>query len=166
MVPSRPAAPNSFIGTRPSVFSPTSMMARSFSMATTLPLTTVPSTGSMSWKLSMRSCSKSSADAVWLAIKTPFRPEAEYFAVGVDDKWLGRGRDHIGGGDCRKRCPLIRPLRGHLLPRGAKEKWGSGGVLSPSPLWGEGRGEGTSHTHISIGPGPAEAYRLKAASLD
>ena len=38
-----PLTPNSFSGTRPSVFRPTSMMAMSFSIAMTVPLTTWPS---------------------------------------------------------------------------------------------------------------------------
>src|SRR5690606_307636 len=40
---SRPGPANSFMGTRPSVFRPMSMTAMSFSIATTLPLTTEPS---------------------------------------------------------------------------------------------------------------------------
>src|SRR5690606_26771592 len=52
---------------RPSVLSPTSMMARSFSMPTTLPLTTVPSSGSLSMNEFMSICSKSSLVTVCCA---------------------------------------------------------------------------------------------------
>lgn len=53
-----PGAANSFNGTRPSDFSPTSMTAASFSMRTTVPFTTWPSKLSFSPSDSSRSAAK------------------------------------------------------------------------------------------------------------
>ncbi len=57
---SRPGPLNSLSATRPSVFRPTSMIAISFSMATTLPLMTEPSRASLRPKDSSRRAAKSS----------------------------------------------------------------------------------------------------------
>ena len=56
----RPAIENSRKGTRPSVFKPTSTIAKSFSIAVTRPRTTVPSIGESAAKLSSKSAAKSS----------------------------------------------------------------------------------------------------------
>jgi hypothetical protein len=72
--PPRPGPENSRIATRPSVFAPTSISAMSFSIPTTLPLTTVPSCR-LPWPNASSSiAAKSSrvgAAAVAVAIQTP-----------------------------------------------------------------------------------------------
>ncbi len=55
-----PAMPNSLSGTRPSILRPTSMTARSFSMPTILPLTTLPSKTSSLARLSASRAANSS----------------------------------------------------------------------------------------------------------
>src|SRR5688572_17385799 len=61
----RPGPANSRNATRPSVFAPTSITARSFSIPTTLPLTTVPSDGVPPWVNDSSSiAAKSSRDGV------------------------------------------------------------------------------------------------------
>ena len=59
-VGSWPAIENSRSGTRPSVFRPTSIMTRSFSIAVIRPSTTLPSTGLSSAKLCSSRAAKSS----------------------------------------------------------------------------------------------------------
>src|SRR6478609_3627818 len=71
----RPGAANSRNATRPSVLAPTSMTARSFSIPTTMPLTTAPSCGLPWVKDSSSICAKSSrvgvADWVAVAMNSP-----------------------------------------------------------------------------------------------
>src|SRR3546814_431380 len=109
----RPGPANSFIGTRPSHFRPTSISAKSFSMATTTPLTTEPSmaleevkdSSSRSAKFSLLANELSSARAaVVLAIKSPRRP------------WVGGLPVRRSG----KLCPGIkRRSRGAVQASGA-----------------------------------------------
>ncbi len=61
----RPGPVNSRSATRPSVFRPTSMTAMSFSMATTMPLTTEPSCRLPAVNDSSSIAAKSSRERVW-----------------------------------------------------------------------------------------------------
>ena len=56
----RPATENSLSGTRPSIFKPTSIKTKSFSTATMVPLTTVPSMAPFSARLSSSKAANSS----------------------------------------------------------------------------------------------------------
>src|SRR5260221_181178 len=126
-----PGIENSFNETRPSVFNPTSTIAKSFSIATMVPRMTAPSVGDRTEKLSSSSAAKSSrlgaardVSLVWVAAraikflgssKDAGRPLVCGLPHGVVPLWrVGFG---IADDRSSKRLCRVSSTPGHRLER-------------------------------------------------